>query len=75
MGYRFNTNKVRGLLTENSMNQEDLAKLIGTTAMTVRNKLSGRTKFTEDEICLMASCFKVPPAIFFEQLVSITEKK
>ena len=65
MKYKFNQNKVKGLMAENDMNPSDLSRVIDTTEMTVRNKLSGKTNFTANEICLIATHFNIKPSILF----------
>jgi plasmid maintenance system antidote protein VapI len=67
MGYRFNTNKVRGLMAENNISHIGFARIIGVTDRTLRNKLNGQFDFTAKEICDIAETFNVNPSIFFIQ--------
>ncbi|NCU31575.1 MAG: XRE family transcriptional regulator [Candidatus Moranbacteria bacterium] len=65
----FNRNEVSAHIAawqkRNKLTQEHFAKRIGISSVTLRNKLSGRTTFTSDEICEMAILFNVKPDIFF----------
>lgn len=57
MGDFVNRDKLRGLLAEQRLNQGDLAKLLGTNRVSVSNRLNGDTRFTENEISILAEKF------------------
>ena len=69
----FNPNKVRGLMAEHGYNQTEVATAINRSEMTLRNKLTGKTKFTADEIAVLAKLFAVSPNIFFTNEFSYKE--
>jgi transcriptional regulator with XRE-family HTH domain len=71
----FNTNKVRGLMAEHGFNQNDIAKVINRSEVTLRSKLSGKTDFTATEIAALAKLFNVSPSIFFANQLSERESK
>lgn len=63
----FNENKVRGLLAEKKVTQEELASAIGVTYTTLNNKLNGRTQFNVNEISKIARFFDKEVAYFFAE--------
>lgn len=71
----FNTNKVRGLMAEHGYNQNEIAKVINRSEVTLRSKLSGKTDFTATEIAALAKLFNVSPSIFFANRLSERESK
>ena len=71
----FNTNKVRGLMAEHGLNQNDIAKVINRSEVTLRSKLSGKTDFTATEIAALAKLFNVSPSIFFANQLSKIESE
>ena len=71
----FNTNKVRGLMAEFGYNQNEIAKIINRSEVTLRSKLSGKTDFTASEIAALAKLFNVSPSIFFANQLSKNESQ
>lgn len=57
MGDFVNRDKLRGLLAEQHLNQNDLAKMLGANRVGVSNRLNGNTRFTEAEISILAEKF------------------
>jgi len=65
MKWKFDPNKVRGRMVELGKTQKDLAMDIGSAPTSVWNKLNGKTAFTVDEVCDLATVLDVSPSIFF----------
>jgi DNA-binding XRE family transcriptional regulator len=61
-----NTNKLRGIIAENGLDQKDVAEMIGKSPKTFYEKMK-KGKFDSDEIMLMVSGLNIknPVDIFF----------
>lgn len=61
-----NTNKLRGVIAERGLSQQDVAEMIGKTPKTFYEKMK-KGKFDSDEIMAMVSGLKIenPAEIFF----------
>lgn len=57
MGDFVNRDKLRGVLAEQRLNQNDLAIMLGTNRVSICNRLNGDTRFTETEISILAEKF------------------
>ncbi len=66
--------KLRAKLVERGISAEQLATMIGIAASTLRNKLAGRTEFTQREISDISRCLGISKEeildIFFNEKVS-----
>lgn len=61
-----NLNKIRGLRIENGLSQKDLAKQLGISDRSYRNKEKGHTEFKPSELTYLSCIFNVNvEAIFF----------
>jgi transcriptional regulator with XRE-family HTH domain len=65
MAWKVNTAKVRGRLRENGLTIIKLADAIGITETSVRNKLTGKTAFTVNEVVSISNVLNDTPLIFF----------
>ena len=65
MAWKVNTAKVRGRLRENGLTIVKLADAIGITEASVRNKLTGKTAFTVNEVVSISNVLNDTPLIFF----------
>lgn len=63
---KLNINKIKGLMAENGLTQEDLAKELGITGTALRNKLSKKVDFKVSELILLCKIFNKNIKIFFE---------
>jgi len=68
--FRIDTNKIKGLMAEKGFTQGDMGKALRITPLSLRNKLSRRTTFTDEEICRLAEIFNQDVSIFFTRSVS-----
>lgn len=73
-GAEMNYLKLRAKLVEQGISAEQLAMMIGIAASTLRNKLAGRTEFTQREISDISRCLGITREeildIFFDEKVS-----
>lgn len=61
-----NINKIKGLMAENGLTQEQMAKELKITGTAFRNKLNSKTEFKISELLEMANIFNVEAIdIFF----------
>lgn len=69
-----NQRKLRAKMVERGYNAERLAAKIDVSVTTIRNKLAGRTEFTQGEISAIAQCLSIEREeildIFFDEKVS-----
>lgn len=64
------------LRKENDLSQEDLAKVLGVTDATYRNKETGKTQFKMDEMFVLANHFsKDIEDIFLPANFTVRDKK
>lgn len=63
---KLNLNKILGLMTEKQYNREYIAKYLGLAYNTLRNKLTGKTEFTANEIGKLSILFEVMIDELFE---------
>ncbi|MDA3779635.1 MAG: DUF739 family protein [Bacteroidales bacterium] len=73
--YKFNPNKILGLLAEQRRTQKELASYMGVSENTLREKLHDRIDFKDSEICSAASFLNAAPSIFFELILGDTPNK
>lgn len=61
-----NVNKLRGIIAEKGLDQQDVAKMIGKTPKTFYSKMKAG-KFDSDEMMKMITCLNIknPAEIFF----------
>lgn len=61
-------NKLKGIMRENNMTQQELAKRLGMSLQAFNAKINGRTAFTVPEAQKIADIFNLenPGEIFFE---------
>lgn len=61
-----NCNKLRGIIAENGLDQQDVARMIGRTPKTFYSKMKAG-KFDSDEMMKMIQCLHIknPAEIFF----------
>lgn len=64
--YKFNVNKIKGLLAEYNEMQIDLAILLCISKQSINNKLNLKSKFNVDEIATIANHYKKDISYFFE---------
>lgn len=62
---KFNVNKLKGLMAENGLSQQDTAKLIGMSKRTFEHKIQGKSEFKASEIYMLATKFSVNIDYFF----------
>lgn len=66
-----NRNKLKGKLREMSVTYDQMAELLGITTATLSNKLNGRSRFYEDELCILMDELQLTKeealAIFFAE--------
>lgn len=68
-----NHRKLRAKMVERGYNTERLAAALGVAVTTIRNKLAGRTEFTQHEIsgickCLDITCNELLDIFFSEEV-------
>lgn len=56
----FRYNKLRGRIVEVHGSQKKFADTIGISESTVASKLSGRLKFSQDEVLIWANALNIP---------------
>lgn len=65
-----NFNKLRGLMTERNVSQNELARRLGCSRQTVNNKMNGKNPFTLRDVTEICDAINATPdernAIFFE---------
>ncbi|NCC19161.1 MAG: XRE family transcriptional regulator [Bacteroidia bacterium] len=65
MEYKFNSNKLKGLIAEKGINQSDVAKLLELSENQTSKKINGKVDFKVTEISKLSTYFNVKPDIFF----------
>lgn len=60
-----NVSKIRGLMAEHNVTQEQVAKMLGISSVSFRQRMSGRASFKAEEIHMLSEYFKVSVSIFF----------
>jgi len=73
--YRLSIKTIKELMGGQDLKPADLGKIIGKSDVSARHKLSGKTRFTDEEICRIATYFKRTPDIFFEHSVANIESQ
>ena len=68
----FDSSKLKGLIRERGLTQEDVAEEIDVAYSTFNLKLNGNAFFTQEEIYKISNLFKIPKEIFYEYF--FTEK-
>ncbi len=71
-GETMNTKKLKGLMAENNITQQDLAKILRISVTGLNKKLNGKSEFKASEIKIIADFFNVPINIFFVEHVNET---
>lgn len=65
-----NVNKLKGLMAENNITQQDVAKLLNISSTGLYKKLTGKAEFKASEIKILADFFSVSTDIFFKDNVN-----
>jgi transcriptional regulator with XRE-family HTH domain len=65
-----NVNKLKGLMAENDITQQEIAKLLNISPTGLNKKLTGKSEFKASEIKILADFFKVSTDIFFKDNVT-----
>lgn len=68
----FDSSKLKGLIRERGLTQEDVAEEINVAYSTFNLKLNGNAFFTQEEIYKISNLFKIPKENFYEYF--FTEK-
>ena len=68
----FDSTKLKGLIRERGLTQEDVAEEIDVAYSTFNLKLNGNAFFTQEEIYKISNLFKIPKESFYEYF--FTEK-
>lgn len=68
----FDSSKLKGLIRERGLTQEDVAEEINVACSTFNLKLNGNAFFTQEEIYKISNLFKIPKESFYEYF--FTEK-
>ena len=68
----FDSSKLKGLIRERGLTQEDVAEEIDVAYSTFNLKLNGNAFFTQEEIYKISNLFKIPKESFYEYF--FTEK-
>ena len=61
----FNLLKIKGLMSEKKITQDELAKMMQSTRQTISNYLAGRSKLDVHTLEKIASCLDVNVSYFF----------
>jgi len=61
-----NTNRIRGLMAERRITQQEVSTRLGISSNTFRNKLSGKTDFKIAELKTLADFLDVDVSIFLQ---------
>ena len=67
--------KVKGLLIEKGIKQQDIAKILNISRASVNNKLNGKGDFSVTQVCIVCEKFNIEAEIFFKQYVPKTEQR
>jgi len=67
--------KVRGAIAEIGITQEELARKIGITGVSLSSKLNGKTQFTLLEVELISKALGKDSDIFLSEKLSSTQLK
>ena len=62
----FDSSKLKGLIRERGLTQEDVAEEIDVAYSTFNLKLNGNAFFTQEEIYKISNLFKIPKESFYE---------
>ena len=65
-----NLQNIKAEMTRRNLNQIKLSKELGVSFRTINLKLSGKRKFTADELYSISKILKVDISIFFESNVN-----
>ena len=69
-----NINKLKGRIVESNIPLQEILRVAGISESTYYNKMSGRTEFTQKEICGLSRILRLSKddimSIFFDELVS-----
>lgn len=62
----FDSSKLKGLIRERGLTQEDVAEEIDVAYSTFNLKLNGNAFFTQEEIYKISNLFEIPKESFYE---------
>jgi len=71
---KLNVNKIIGLMAENGLTQDDVAKLLGISSNSLRHKLKKRRDFKVGELEILADTFGVKFETFYKKTKKTEEK-
>lgn len=63
----FNVQKVKDLIHESGMRKAFIAKSLGITTETLRQRVGGKSDFSMSEMSALANLLQVQPAVFFTE--------
>ena len=63
---KFDFSKLKGLIREKKLTQEEMAKEIDIAYSTFNLKINGNAYFTQDEIYRISNCLEIPKEKIYE---------
>ena len=67
----FDSSKLKGLIRERGLTQENVAEKIDVAYSTFNLKLNGNAFFTQEEIYKISNLFKIPKENFYEYFFTL----
>lgn len=67
----FDSNKLKGLIKEKNLTQDEMAKAINISTSTFNLKINGNAFFTQDEIYKISILLKIPNELYREYFFTL----